>query len=228
MQGRTNGIQVPYAMIAQYLEEISDMYGDEYPWLHDLSFQEAYDILNIPNPSDPQDRAEAQILSMLLTSRLWAPDWCDSFVHLPDVGQGSTFTGNGCGAIDYILGLYGDEEFEAAQYLADGMNNAPEGVDWYDWWYVGLDVYVWEDMMGMNPVEGVTLTLTGPDGVIVLQTDVDGMARFEWLIPGIYTIEITLPDGMIPVGPTSFTFEVTQQWGLGDDISRNFIIMEEP
>ncbi|QLH75539.1 MAG: DUF11 domain-containing protein [Methanomassiliicoccales archaeon] len=228
MQGRTKGIQVPYADIARYLSEIDEMYGDEYEFLNDLSFQEAYNILSIPNPSDPQDKAEAQILSMILTSRLWAPEWGDSFVHLPDVGQGSTYTGSGSGAIDYILGLYSDGAYSKAQYLADGMNNAPEGVDWYDWWYVGLDVYVFKDYLYGSPVEGVTLTLTGPDGTMISQTDELGYARFEWLIPGTYFLEITVPVGMDPVGATTFTFTVNQAWGLGDDIVKSFVVTDEP
>jgi len=117
--------------IEGFLSAITETYGKDYPFLHDLTLKEAYAILSIPDASDMKLKAEAQILGLLLTAQY--KGYADEYVYLPDIGQGSYYSGDMSGAIDYILGLYGDGDYEAAKNLADALNNMPEeGCIWVE------------------------------------------------------------------------------------------------
>jgi hypothetical protein len=72
-----------------------------------------------------QQKAEAQILALLLTAEYKGDAYKSAEVYLPDIGQGSAYSGDMSGAIDYILSLYDGGHFEAAKNLADALNNIP-------------------------------------------------------------------------------------------------------
>jgi hypothetical protein len=117
--------------IEVFLGAINKTYGEDYPFLHDLTLEEAYTILSIPDASNMTQKAEAQILGLLLTAQY--KKYADEYVYLPDIGQGSYYSGDMSGAIDYILGLYDAGSYEAAKNLADALNNMPEeGYIWVE------------------------------------------------------------------------------------------------
>jgi len=91
-----------------------------------LNMEKAYEILSIPDVSDMKQKAEAQILGLLLTAEYYGDEYKNADVYLPDIGQGSDYSGTMSGAIDYILSLYKAGSYEAAKNLADALNNMPE------------------------------------------------------------------------------------------------------
>jgi hypothetical protein len=117
--------QVPGDDIAVYLGSISDAYGGDYGFLDTLNMEDAYSILNIPDASDMEQKAEAQILALLLTAEYKGATYKNADVYLPDIGQGSDYSGDMSEAIEYILNLYGSGQFKAAKNLADALNNIP-------------------------------------------------------------------------------------------------------
>jgi hypothetical protein len=117
--------QVPGEDIVVYLGSIDTAYGDDYGFLDDLTMEGAYGILSIPDASNMQQKAEAQILALLLTAEYKGDAYKSAEVYLPDIGQGSAYSGDMSGAIDYILSLYDGGHFEAAKNLADALNNIP-------------------------------------------------------------------------------------------------------
>jgi len=94
----------------------------------------AYGILSpsMFDASDMELKARAQILSLLLTAQLYDPDYSESMVYLPDVGDGA-WIGTMEDAIAHILQLYIDGNYAAAQELADYLNNLPDSCIWREW-----------------------------------------------------------------------------------------------
>jgi len=123
--------QLRSEQIEVFLSAINETYGGNYPFLYNLTLDDAYRILSISDASDMRLKAEAQILGLLLTAQY--KEYADEHVYLPDIGQGSYYSGNMSGAIDYILGLYDEGNYEAAKNLADALNNMPEeGYIWVE------------------------------------------------------------------------------------------------
>ncbi len=150
---------------------------------------EAYLILSQDGPNTPEVKARAQILGLLLTSQ-YRPTTGGSYVLLPDIpGLENTFPHTGAGAIGYILALYDADMFNAAHALAGGMNEAPAGVDWTTYW---------ENM-------GYSMSMTTSSEVLVA-------ARYEYLIPGVVSIEITLDMGT--EGVASFPLVLSMTGGF--------------
>ena len=55
--------------------------------------------------------------------------------------------------------------------------------------------------VGGEPVAGVVVTLTGPDGRVGTTTAADGTYVFDGVLPGDHTVRVTPPDGYRAVGP---------------------------
>jgi len=134
MCGKTCGIQVTKEQIMLYLNELGALYGSQCPCLNGMTLSQAYSILNVPCNADMQQKAQAQMLALLLTSRLYAPDFGNSYIELPDIGQGSSYAGDGNGALMYLFGLYEEGQYSVVKDLADGLNNAGECEDWDSYW----------------------------------------------------------------------------------------------
>jgi len=143
----TNGIQVSYEDIQKFIWNIDQMYdgveGLEWLDLTDAAdwsgvdeddMMNAYGILSpsMFDASDMELKARAQILSLLLTAQLYDPDYSESMVYLPDVGDGA-WIGTMEDAIAHILQLYIDGNYAAAQELADYLNNLPDSCIWREW-----------------------------------------------------------------------------------------------
>jgi hypothetical protein len=102
-----------------------------YDFLTDLTLEKAYEILCIPEPYDHEDKAQAHILAMLLTVEFFKDlaDDEDAFmnrdVYLLHLGHNVVYDGDLSGAIEYILGLYCKEKFEAAKDLAEAVSEKP-------------------------------------------------------------------------------------------------------
>jgi len=72
-------------------------------------------------------------LALLLTAEYYGDEYKNADVYLPDIGQGSNYSGDMLGAIDYIIELYGSGQYSAAKNLADALNNmAEEGYIWVE------------------------------------------------------------------------------------------------
>jgi hypothetical protein len=221
--------QLDTATIMGFLANIDDKYGDDFAFLNDLTMYQAWVILSIPDPTSWEDKAEAQILSLVLTAEYYAPDFEDSTVYLPDVGQGSSFTGSGAGAIAYILDLYADGYLAEAQYLADGMNNAPESVIWMDYWNCDITIYAWQDLDGIaggaRVAADVTFHVTSSNGLdIMISTGADGWAKLEDVEPGMYTIVMVVPAGWVAIGQTSVGITGV----MNHDYTASFTVYDTP
>ncbi|PUB29805.1 carboxypeptidase family protein [Promicromonospora sp. AC04] len=56
---------------------------------------------------------------------------------------------------------------------------------------------------GGDPVAGVVVTRTGPDGTVSTTTAADGTYLFDEVPPGDHTVSITVPDGYLADGPAT-------------------------
>jgi hypothetical protein len=141
-----NGIQVPMEDLRQYLQNINDTYGGApgFEWLmfdanqngyvDNDEMMAAYIILSIPDASNMMLKAQAQLLSLLLTQQLW--EYSDEMLYLPDLGVGTEpMVMTMQEAIDYLLWLYDQGEYAAAQMLADYLNNLPDSCVWREYLY---------------------------------------------------------------------------------------------
>jgi hypothetical protein len=135
LTNKPNGIQVPKADILEYLDLIDDTFCGVFceSWLcftgTDVAkLQAALAIIEgHNNKATMQAKAKAAILTLLLSAAYYSdgdPDYMDSPIYLPDVGQGDSFLGTMEGAIPYILDVYCDGEYDAAHSLAQMLNNA--------------------------------------------------------------------------------------------------------
>jgi hypothetical protein len=113
--------QVKKADLISYLEAISEKYGDNFSFLEDLTLESAYDILCIPDPPSAKDKAEAQILAVLLNAEYLGDDCKDKVIYLLHIGYDIYYEGNVPGAIVYILGLYSSGQYEGAHCFAQAM-----------------------------------------------------------------------------------------------------------
>jgi hypothetical protein len=109
--------------LLKYLKAIASKYGSEYEFLKDLDLEKAYKILRIPKPSCMKQKAEAQILALLLTSLYKGDDYTESDASISCVKYYVDYDGDMAGAIKYILKLYGNCYYWAAKDLADRFNN---------------------------------------------------------------------------------------------------------
>lgn len=76
-----------------------------------------------------------------------------------------------------------------------------------------------------NPIAGAVVTVSGPDGDIVLTTDAAGSYIVEALPPGAYTVTLTVPDGYTAeVTELSATITAAGESLLGLD----FVVTAEP
>jgi len=135
-----NGIQVPMEDLRRYLQNINDTYGADFDWLKfdvdedgcvsDDEMWKAYLILSIPDASDMMLKAQAQMLSLLLTEQLYGEEYTNAWVYLPSIGGSTPMVGTMEEAITYIIWLYSEGYYEAAQGLSDYLNNLPESCVW--------------------------------------------------------------------------------------------------
>ena len=109
--------QVSGSNIENFLSVIGNQYGTDFTFLNGLDLVGAYDVLRILDASIMKDKAEAQILALLLTAEYKGDDYKYAYVTLPE------YSGGMLGAIDYILELYENGDYEAAKDLADTINN---------------------------------------------------------------------------------------------------------
>jgi hypothetical protein len=131
----------------------------------------------------------------VLTSRLWAPDFGDSYVWLQNLGQGSTFEGSGSGAIISILELYNDGFFYEAKDLADGMNNAEECVDWGTYWG-GVDTSMANPLISYSSSYcGTDYTYCGCDYGGECGGEFQWSMRHEYIACGGVIVELTMDNG---------------------------------
>ena len=121
--GKTKGIQVSAAEIIQFFSNISAEYGGEYSFLDGLNLETGCDLLQSGKGPGIQDEAEVQITALLLSAEYFDYYTSSPDVYLPDIGQSSDYSGDMAGAIDYILGLYGAQNYATAKTLADALNN---------------------------------------------------------------------------------------------------------
>ncbi|MDH7508834.1 MAG: Ig-like domain-containing protein [Methanomassiliicoccales archaeon] len=130
-----SGIQVPKAKIVSYLEEINDIFDGQtghckarcMEWIRNITPSQAYNILSIPNANNMMQKAQAQILALLLTNAWYndyfGPDYyLKGCVDLP--GDDDMTIGD---ALHQILDWYCSGKYEKAKNLADYINNQPEG-----------------------------------------------------------------------------------------------------
>jgi hypothetical protein len=117
--------QVSKADILKYLAAIETKYGDKecLSFLGDLTLKRAYEILCIPNPPDPEDKAEAQMLALLLNLEHFGDEYKNKDVYLLNIGLGVHYEGKLSGAASYINDLYCTGKYAAAQLLAEALNN---------------------------------------------------------------------------------------------------------
>jgi hypothetical protein len=113
--------QVPKADIMKYLKAISDTYGGKHPFLKDLTLEDAYEILCIPDASDMQDKAQAHLLALLLNAEHFGQEYKDCDVYLLNMGLGVEYEGTLSGAINYILGLYKGCKYAAVKVLSEAL-----------------------------------------------------------------------------------------------------------
>jgi hypothetical protein len=131
LEGDMRGFQVPRSDYLAYLAIITDKYGDDFGWLNfsdalcptwQDKLEKAYEILDIPDSSIMMDKAQAQILSLLLTVELYG--YTDEPVMIPDMGWGTgAFTGGMDDAVAQILEWYLDGNYSWAKDAADFLNN---------------------------------------------------------------------------------------------------------
>ncbi|MEM3059763.1 MAG: SdrD B-like domain-containing protein, partial [Methanomassiliicoccales archaeon] len=145
VNGWTKGIQVSMDQLKQFIFNIDAKYGGDFDFLNltdadiwenitNADLLKAYNILSIPDASNPMLKAQAQILSLLLTEQLYGEDYSNAWVYLPDLGVGTDpWFGHMSDAIAFILDLYSDGYYTAAQKLADYLNNLPESCVWKEY-----------------------------------------------------------------------------------------------
>jgi len=133
--------QISATSLSTYLGAIYDKYyvglGYEFDFLNfggltqTQRLQKASQILNVDDNSIMQQKAEAQILALLLTEQWKGACYSDAFVYVPACITGSTpFIGNMSGVIQEILDLYGCGEYTVAKNMADFLNNLPDSCKW--------------------------------------------------------------------------------------------------
>jgi hypothetical protein len=128
--------KVPGDKIQTYLDGIPNEF------FTDLTLEEAYEMLNIPNSADMDDKARAHILALLLTIRYYGEEHGNTIVYLPDISTWDDpylpFYGPLSDAVELIKKYHhkgymtNDEDFmKLAKNLADALNNLEEGT--YVW-----------------------------------------------------------------------------------------------
>jgi len=133
MKGK--GIQVPKAKIVNYLAEINETFdwqsghctGECMEWIRNITPSKAYSILSIPDANNMTQKAQAQILALLLTNAWYNDYYGENYylkgcVDLP--GDNDPTIGE---ALHDILEWYCDGEYKKAKDMADYINNQPEG-----------------------------------------------------------------------------------------------------
>jgi hypothetical protein len=115
--------QVDKATLKKYIQAIVEKYGGDYEFLATLDLEKAHKILNIPDPSNMKDKAEAQILALLLTSMHKGDEYKDAKVVIKCLKYCVCYEGDMAGAIDMILKLYSSCRYDAAKDIADRLNN---------------------------------------------------------------------------------------------------------
>jgi hypothetical protein len=115
--------QVNRTTLLKYIKAIADKYGEEHKFLKDLDLRTAYEILSIPRPSCMKDKAEAQILALLLTSMHKGKNYTKAEVTIKCLKYNVCYDGDMSGAIDCILELYENCYYSAAKDIADTLNN---------------------------------------------------------------------------------------------------------
>ncbi|MEV0952774.1 carboxypeptidase regulatory-like domain-containing protein [Promicromonospora sp. NPDC050249] len=65
--------------------------------------------------------------------------------------------------------------------------------------------------VGEEPLAGVVVTLTGPDGTASTTTEADGTYVFDGVLPGDHTVRVTPPDGYRPDGREARDVTVTAE-----------------
>ncbi|WP_157575036.1 carboxypeptidase regulatory-like domain-containing protein [Jiangella muralis] len=70
-----------------------------------------------------------------------------------------------------------------------------------------------------TPQAGVELTLTGPSGEVIATTSTadDGTYSFAGVAPGDYEVTMTVPDGLVAVGPSTLPADVVAEDATGVD-----------
>jgi hypothetical protein len=110
------------ATIIRYLEAISSEFGANFSFLDELTLQKAYDILDIPDPPNPKDKAEAKIMAMMLNYEHASERCKNKKVYLLNLWLDLEYEGDMEGAVAYILDLYEDGNYCGAQEFAGALN----------------------------------------------------------------------------------------------------------
>lgn len=101
-------------------------------------------------------------------------------------------------------------------YQVDGEDELSATVDDADVTDVDFELFRPGSLGGMvvddagDPVPGVTIEVTGPDGPVTLTTDDEGNYYLDDLPPGEYNVVITAPDGFTVDGEDEYTITITE------------------
>lgn len=179
----------------------------------DLSSADATDV----------DLAAREIRPVAVSGRVLTDDGDPvpgATVTLTPVGVGAPLTAVTSSAGDYLIDDVGwDAGDDQPQDYTFALSDLPEG-------YVtatspdGVTVAVGQEepsdgnnfvvrapaslsgtvTVGEEPLAGVVVTLTGPDGTVGTTTAADGTYVFDGVLPGDHTVRVTPPDGYRPDG----------------------------
>lgn len=133
MKGK--GIQVPKAKIVNCLAEINTTFdwqnghctAECMDWIRNITPSKAYKILSIPDAKNMTQKAQAQILALLMTNA-WYNDYygenyyLEGYVDLPGDNDPAIEE-----ALHQIMNWYCEGKYKKAKDLADYINNQPEG-----------------------------------------------------------------------------------------------------
>ncbi|MHC1681257.1 MAG: hypothetical protein AB9860_08495 [Methanomassiliicoccales archaeon] len=100
-------------------------------WTANQKLQKAWEVLTVPDNAVMQDKAEAQILALLLTEQWKGADYSNAFAYIPGciTGHGAVM-GTMSNIILHILDHYEAGEFMQAKNEADFLNNLPYSMYW--------------------------------------------------------------------------------------------------
>jgi hypothetical protein len=136
------GTQVSKTDISAFLTNIYNKYyvgeGYGYDFLYfpgSMTWQQklnkAWTILTVPDSAVMQDKAEAQILALLLTEQWKGADYSNAFAYIPGCITGhGVVMGTMSNIILHILDHYEAGEFMQAKNEADFLNNLPYSMYW--------------------------------------------------------------------------------------------------